>query len=1350
MPVVRLIIRSVVTIFVFAVTLSVYGQTAKMFTVGQGLSSSLINAVCQDHYGFIWIATEDGLNRYDGLKLTVYRNDPNDSHSLAYNFVNALCTTREGQLLVGTHDGVQLYDPNTDSFSLSAQYEDGGTHDSYISAIIQRRNGEIWVSGNALCRLQITEEGLFYERLQLPIPISSTGAMVEDDDGNLWITTGKGDGIYRINSDGKTTVISDGVDMPLINTLCCGAHGEIYGGSPQKGVYRYDKQQGKFVPLFADERQALPVSDIVAANDNEIYIATDGYGVKVYNTATRQLSDYPFDDNIISSWNGKVHAICRDNIGNYWIAIYQKGVLMLPQQRNDFVYWGAQSPTRNIIGSCCVMSVYRDADGTTYVGTDNDGIYIVDREGRQSTHYLHTSDPHSVPATIMSIFEDSHHNIYLGSYGNGVALFEPRTGRCSYLTDIVASNGAAACNVYAFAEDSQHRIWIATMGEGLFSYDLTTQKTSHYPDLDPWISCLHYSKEKNSLFLGTYYGICSVNLSDPTLVAHYVQRKTIINTLYEDNRGHIWAGTTIGLLDWDTATDSIQTFTIEEGLCNNFVCAIQGSADGHLWISTGNGLARYDSDTQKFTNYFVDDGLQGNEFSKNASLRDSEGLLWFGGTSGITHFDPTAITDNNRKWHVRVTDFYLFGQPVRCGMTSGGTAIITAPVYEATTFHLAHNDNVFTVEFSTVEFDNTNRITYEYSLDGDTWISLPQGTHSVSFTNLSPGTYHLCLKAHDGTMDSDIKEITIRIAAPWWNTAMAWVLYIIAFLVLIALVAVYLRQRYAARQKHLRLLHAEQLNEEKLQFYINISHEIRTPITLIMAPLQKLLQMDKEATCQQLYNTIYRNAERILNLINQLLDTRRIDKGQMKLAFREIDMVEMLQNIYNSFCDVAGVKSITFTFSHGDINALPVWVDPAHFDKIILNILSNAFKFTPDGGTIDLALDEEHSDDASLPPEQQHSVVIAVTDSGIGIDAAEVEHIFERFYQTRNGHSYRGTGIGLHLVRSLVEMHHGTVVATNRDDGQQGSRFIVRIPLGSGHLRADEKEGSSAPLPVPQIETTIAPLVTPQDDDTTATHHTYHLLLVEDDEEMRRYLRHELADRYHVEESSNGKEALEIIQHRTPDLVISDVMMPVMDGITLCRKIKQNIRLNSIPVVLLTARIRDEERIQGLDVGADAYVVKPFNITVLRHTLRNLLQGRDQLRTIYSGMQQRGEEMVEPLDIKSPDERLMERVMKVVNAHIGDPSFSIATFAVEVGLSRSQLHRKLKELTNQSARDFIRNVRIQQAATLLSQKRQSISEVAEKVGFTSLSAFSICFKEQYGVAPSAYYAQQQAKAASDE
>lgn len=1316
------------------------GQSGKLFTADKELSSTLINKIYQDRNGMIWIATENGLNRYDGCKFTVYKHDPKDPHSLCNNFVWTLCEDRRGHLIVGTYGGIQVYDPATDKFSMQATWEDGRVFFSNVGNIVERKNGEIWISGNDLCTLHIEEDRLTVKKVEFPIdlPVNITDCLLEDRKQNMWVC--KRDEVYCLRSDGQLKSYLKG--EIFLNDICEDTHGNIYLGTVGKGLLRYDADSDRFLPILYKGGQNLPIRTLYPAGMGEIYIGTDGKGVKRYNIQTQQLTDYWVDNGYFKPGTSKVHSILKDDVGNYWIAIYQKGVMVIPAVPNNFKYMGSKSVNRNMVGSNCITSFCRDNEGTLWIGTDNDGIYGVGKNMTGKVHFRPTDDPRSVPPIVLKLYEDSERNLWAGSFTKGMGRIDRQTGKCTYLEDLTDRNETPVQRVYDFVEDKDKRLWIATMGAGLFYYDLKTHRLHNRWEregeyINNWITCLLYSTD-NKIYAGTYDGVFCIDLSEETMPSTIItEREHIIFALCEDRQGTVWMGSTKGLIGWNPHTGKLDTYTLDEDTYNA-VYALQVDERNNLWISTNNGLIQFNLDNRQFVHFYVEDGLQGNEFSKNASFRDADGTLWFGGMNGVTYFKPQEIINPARKWDIRITDFYLYDRPVRKGMFSGGHEIIQEPVFEAGNFRLGHNDNAFTIEFSTVGYSNSDYITYHYSLDDNPWITLPAGSNRVSFSELASGTHRFRVKATDHTLPSNIREITIRIAPAWWET---WWAHLLGFLLVVGVVVVVLlniRHRYRTRQKMLEHIHAKQIDEAKLQFFINISHEIRTPMSLIISPLIRLMESDKDAGRQRVYSTIYRNADRILHLINQLMDIRKIEKGQMVLRFREVDIIGFINDVCQTFSSKALEKNIACAFRHEDDEELKLWISPTALDKIFMNVLSNAFKFTPEGGKIDITLHRSENPTAEAPLHRYAEIVVA--DTGIGIPDEEKERIFHRFYQGINNSSGNGTGIGLHLTRSLVEMHHGTIHAENNPDGLPGCRFIIRLPLGNEHLRPDEMETEAGEMPFVQpVSSPSLPVALAADKEVgkIRAKTRFRILVVEDDTEIRDYLRQELEAEYHITESCNGKEALENIFRLLPDLVISDIMMPEMDGLELCRRIKQNIRLNHIPVILLTAKVREADNLEGLETGADAYITKPFNIDILRQTARNLINGRERLRNTF-GEKQLQEDKLKKLDAPSPDEQLMERVMRVINDNLSNPSLSVEMIAETVGISRVHLHRKLKALTNQTTRDFIRNVRLKQAATLLKEKRCNIGEVARLTGFTDPNNFSTAFKNLYGISPTAY------------
>lgn len=1323
--------RNLIILILCILSTTCFAQSYKLFTTDQHLSSSLINNIYEDSNGMIWVATEDGLNRYDGSKFTIYKHNPNDDHSLAHNYVCTIFEDSKGHLFIGSYGGLQMYDRAKDNFTPKALDREGNSFYNNVSCIIERKNGELWISGDYLSYVTIEGDRPIVQKLSVGIPSEMADYMIEDNEQNVWISKGE-EGIYFIKNTGETKHYQNPGDGAAIINFCKDDYNNIYAASINKGLAIFDKEKDNFIPVPTPNGQHIPIKELYMANSKEIFLGTDGKGVKIYNTESRTISDYTFDNGNFDSNKLKIHSILKDRRGNLWFAVYQKGIVMLPQNSNKFNYIGYKSTATDIIGSSCITSIHRGKKGTLWVGTDNDGIYGLTPDNQQLVHFAPSDKEDSAPAIVITVFEDSEGTLWYGSFTEGMGKIDTRTGKNIPQNDLLDNHGKKVQRVYAYEEDNNKRMWVGTLGYGLYYYDMEKKQTIYNKtanqDLGQWICCLHYS-DNNLLYVGTYKGLYTVDLSNNFQIKHVLSRRIILN-IYEDEQGRIWAGGSDGLSVWDPHTRESKTYSIQEGLPSNTVYAIQGDDNNRLWISTNSGLSQFDIAEETFNNYVVGDGLQGNEFSKNSTYKDPDGTLWFGGINGITYFKPNEITATSRQWDIRITDFYLQNQPVRKGMLSGGKPIIDSPVYEATEFHLAHNDNTFAIEFAAIDYDAPERLNYAYSINDGEWIFLPNGINRYPFYNQPAGTYHFKVKSEVNGIYSEEKEVIIHISPVWWASTWAKLLYVLIILAVIAIIIIQARSRYRSKQQMLEHIHAEEIKEAKLQFFTNISHEIRTPISFIINPIQKLMSNDQDPERKKIYHTIYRNSERILRLINQLMDLRKIDNGKMRLEFQETEVVNFIDELCESFTEQAKFKNITLEFHHNEIEKLNLWVDPYNFDKILMNLISNAFKFTPESGKISIDLR------ACQEGHQQYAEFV-VSDTGPGIAEEEIGHIFKRFYQTPNkSNRSTGTGIGLHLTQSLVELHHGSIVCQNNTDGP-GCRFIVRIPIGNEHLSSEELSHDKTIIKPFHQESYIEVPILEEDTPSENKNIKHHILVVEDNDEIRRYLSIELSSKFHVKVCSNGKEALNEIFKKNPDLVISDVMMPEMDGFTLCRKIKTNINLNHIPVILLTAKVEDEDKIEALEKGADAYITKPFNSKILEKTIYNLILSREKLKNTYAGHQSHNDKL-EKMEVESPDDKLMARIMKVINNNLSNPNLTVEMIANEVGTSRVHLNRKLKELTNQTAREFIKNSRLKQAAQLLSEKKQNINEIAEVTGFTNPNNFSTAFKELFGVSPSAY------------
>ncbi|MDR0977155.1 MAG: response regulator [Prevotellaceae bacterium] len=1346
------------------IPLPLAAQTGKYYSTDNGLSSSLINHIYQDRQGFIWIASEYGIERFDGLRFTGYKHHDGDSTSLRNNYVRVFYEDNLQNLLVGCIDGLMRYDEDGDNFLDIPMFRAGKRVYPHVTAITRLHDGILCVATSGQGVFTLDEErweGHSEEALMQQLDYNFCSALYEDAQYNIWIgTEGNGLACYSPFTRRMRFFKQPDIADNFISAIAEDNYGNLLVGTQKNGLMRYDRATGQFrtVRYAGGTDDNIPVYCLRNV-DRQLLVGTDGQGLMAYNHTTDQLEDHRINSSPIDFSRGKIHAIFEDRDRNLWLGLFQKGIVLIPQREHPFEYYGAKSIYDNPIGQGCVMSIFQDSRRHLWVGGDSEGLYELDESGRRLRHLTDDGTPASIAGTIICMYEDSEKNMWVGSYTRGLGLLDRRTGRCTYPLPAIGER------IFSITEDRNKNLYIATFGSGFYRYNLLTHELRHYEsskdetgDLtrnepaNDWINHIFCDSE-GLVWLAHYKGISCFNPVTDSFI-NYRDVNIVIEghigyVIQEDYNGNIWAGTNDGLYCFDKRTGDLQRFTTVDGLPNDVICGICEDEHHNLWISTYMGLCKFNIDTSHTINYYVGDGLQGNEFTHGAFFRNPDtGRLYFGGTDGITAFRPSEIAGEAPNVQVHITDFLIFDRPVHRDTRSGGHPVVYSNLTDAKVFKMAHYDNTFTVSFSTMRYSNPEQIAYHYRIEGlgddNRWLATEPGVNHVTYNNINPGRYTFYVRAFSHGEISDVRRIRIIITPPWYAEWWAYVLYAALGGLLLLGIINYILSRMNHRRELLKLEHAEQLNEAKLQFFINISHEIRTPMTLIISPLEKLIaEHPDDKPLQQTYLMIYRNAQRILRLINQLMDIRKIDKGQMYLHFRETDLVGFIADVMLTFDYSARKKHIRFEFVHDD-TPLKAWVDLNNFDKVLMNILSNAFKYTPDEGDITVSLTTGHDDTRHDPLRDYFE--ITVTDSGIGINPREIERIFERFYQIDNDvtKSNFGTGIGLHLSRSLVELHHGTIRAENRTDGLSGSRFIIRLPLGAAHLRTDELEqpydasrpASDTPSPSRSI---LAETLLPDDFPATHTKSKSHatLFIVEDDEEIAAYLKRELSDRYRIRLFRNGREAYEAILTDTPGLVISDIMMPEMDGLQLCRKVKQNPVVNHIPIILLTAKSEPEDTIEGMATGADAYMVKPFNTELLRSTVANLLSNRHLLKSKFSGAQQQ-DDKVERLVVQSSDEQLMNRIMKVINENISNPDLNVELLATSVGLSRVHVHRKLKELTSQSAREFIRNIRLSQAATLLREKKLTISEVAYATGFTNMSHFSASFREIYGISPKEY------------
>ncbi|MBR4326172.1 MAG: response regulator [Bacteroidales bacterium] len=1328
-----------------------------IFTSSKSLSSSMVNNIFQDDLGFVWVSSEDGLDVYDGVNFCNIHHIDGDSLSLMSNYVRFVYQDPARNIFVATLHGLQLFDRDTRTFhNIPINGGFGPLNILPSVSCICRVNDTLTMvgtSGYGIMLLHQNESG-FCLSTHRGVGFGGINSIFKDDSGYIWVSGNNV--VKKLDSSLEELDVVTLSNQESVASISCTSDGIVLFGTSYGRVLAYDADApSKYREIVSKAQNDMLVTCFCMDIDNTILIGTDGHGVKrLVPQDDGKWSVVDFDFALANNHQLKIHHIMRDRDGNFWFGCFQRGVLVVKGGSNFFEYVGRISRKRNVIGSCCVVSVYADDNSNIYVGTDNDGFYVLDPDYKLIQHYDCNQPGTIVPKVPLAFCEDSYGRLWTGGYQGGLVYLDRKTGTWHRydLSSTSAGNGDDVSSVYSIVEDrARQTLWVSASGVGLFRIDeqtlsnrlFTTKISTFQHDFssdqlcNSWVVSMMLSSDGSKLYIGTYSGFSCLDLDTESFVSTYgvncFLESYVVNSICEARDGHIWIGTTDGLFNFDTDTRKFKRYGMAEGLPGSSISGIACDTAGNMWISSKSGISCLDAQTGKFVNYDSYDGLYSNEFMPDAVWNAKNGRILFGSVNGVIGFNPFARRNRVKSLNIRIVNFFVDNVPVVRGSKSGDNDIVDTAVIDARKFHLAHFDNSFEVEYSALDFDNPDRLVYSYRIDGGQWTTI--SGNRVSFAKVGYGKHTLEACVADNLNTSEVYSVVIEIDFPWYQSTWFYVLLTLLVVGILVAAALMIRRRIGLNRHYKEMARAKELNDSRIEFFTNISHEIRTPISLIISPLSKLIATDDDPSRQRSYKTIKLNAQRILNLINQLLDMRKIDSKQMSLEFEKVDLVEFCRGIYESFEQYALSLGIDFLFD-AEEETMEAYVDPKNFDKVIVNLLSNAFKYTPKGGKVRLSIYKDVGE----------TICIGVSDQGTGIALEDIDHVFELFYQGSNNHKITmiGTGIGMYLVRQLVTLHHGDVKAVNNTGGEPGCTFMIHIPAGRSHLKDREIFVRDDAQSSTYTQMDIAAAVPEPDDEELKRYAktSTRIVVVDDDEQLRKYIVDELGNYFHIKDFASCDEASTYIIKNKPDLVISDVMMSGMDGMSLCIKLKRNVDTNTIPVILLTAASQENARIRALDIGADAFIPKPFNISVLSHTVTNLLKRQNTLRNSFLGRQDtiNGADMDEDSGraVDSPDKKLLMRVLKVINENMSNPSLTVDMIAKAVGISRVHLHRKLKELTNQSTIDFLRNVRLNRALKLLRIKHNSIFEVAQQVGFVSTAYFSTVFKDRFGCTPSAY------------
>jgi signal transduction histidine kinase/ligand-binding sensor domain-containing protein/DNA-binding response OmpR family regulator len=1124
------------------------------------------------------------------------------------------------------------------------------------------------------------------------------------------------------------------------------------------GVYYFNSQDRT---LQAVNTQTQPlrlnnnlVHSITQDDQGLIWIGTDHGGINLIDKrrgTARYLRHHPNEVHSISQ--NSIYSLYKDDTGIIWVGTYKEGINYYHQNLFRFRTYRHDPLNPGSLSYNDVNRFAEDAKGNLWIGTNGGGLLYFNRTSEQFTQYLaDAGKPGTLSSNvIVGLHLDQAQQLWIGTYYGGLNVFDGLRFR-QYRHDPARPASIASDLVWDIFGDSRGQLWVGTLGGGLDLFDRQQQAFQHFKAGPPPAIHSNYilritEDRQGDLWLATADGLGRYLRQSGTFTS-YVHNNdkpnklshNNVNTVLADHRGLIWIATNKGLNLFDKQQNSFRAFTTAQGLPDNTILAILEDDQHHIWVSTQNGISQLvigrdkaGARTFKFINYGLSDGLQGHAFNTNSAFKTRKGELIFGGSQGFNLFDPRGFEVNQIKPQVVLTELQIFNQPVRVGQERNGRVILDSALSHTREIVLQHQENMFTVSFAALSYLQPEKNAYAYLLEGfnDTWLKADSKTRKATFTNLDPGTYTFRVKAsnNDGVWNEAGASLKIVILPPFWKSTPAFVFYALLILgaLLLARRSIQARERLQFRiaQERQEARRQQELNRMKTKFFTNVSHEFRTPLTLILTPLHRIIDSLPDAQQKKQLQLVQRNARRLLNLVNQLLDFRKMETQEIPLHLTAGEVVAFVREVAASFSDLAEQKQIDFSFQTG-ISHFYTEFDNDKLEKIVLNLLSNAFKFTLKKGRIavDLHLQEE---------EGQQWLELRVQDNGIGIPLEKQEQVFESFFQHEIPGSMvnQGSGIGLALTREFVKLMGGTITVAS--EPEKGSCFTVRLPV------AETSQGP-APMP-PQLEK--VPLAPPQPEadedfgDGQPRRKTKKpvLLLVEDNADFRFYLKDNLKEYYQIAEAPNGLEGWNQALALMPDLVVSDIAMPEMDGVALCRKIKADARTSHIPVILLTANAAEESVQEGLKTGANDYVTKPFNFEILQSRIRNLITLQENIRHSF---QQYLEVNPREISVTSLDEKFIVAAIALVEKNMDNPDFSVEDMGRSLGISRTSLYKKILSLTGKSPLEFIRVLRLKRAAQLLTESQLSVSEIAAEVGFNTVKYFTKYFKEEFNCLPSAY------------
>ncbi len=1369
-------VRVVMMLLLIHSTFESLGQERRFahINTSHGLSHAHVTAVYRDETGFLWIGTESGLNRFDGYTIKVFRNDASNPMSLLHDGISGLFKMPEGKMGVLTSLGPCLYDPASETFSGPSQgfRPYAIPNPANLKKVVSDNKGNYWFvieNDGLICYNEKSRKAISIKHLDrdtTSIESNSVTSIAQHPDGTYWLA--HSDGIVENIILEKSAVrvlkrINFFYDRRINkqDRLHCelvpDQDGDIwvYPTNFDMGVAYFNRRQGKIHHLgraFGSPRLTSNLITGVISDDNgDIWIASGQNGIEVLNKKTltmTQMSHMVENDHTLS--HNSVTTILKDDDGVIWVGTYKSGLDYFHKNIKRFPLINRYSKPDGLPYED-INSFVEDANGNLWLGTNGGGLVYLDRRtGKFKTYRHDPKNPQTLSTDgIVSLCLDHKNQLWIGTFLGGLTCFDGKKF-IRYQHDPARPTSLPGRSVWEIFEDSQQRLWIGTLDGGLCLFDQTSKTFTRYrhPNQRALYSTYVptiFEDSQGNMWFGTTNGI-DVLIKTSGAMVHFETEKnnpaSIGNNdifgILEDSSGRIWIGTRGGLSVWQPKSKTFINYTEKNGLPHNAILSLLEDEDGRLWLGTPNGLSCATISSKKaglqvsFRNYSEIDGLQGRQFNEDAALRTRNGELIFGGGNGFNIFKPGKLDDNKTAPRLVFTDFQLFNRSLHPSHSAQDKLTLTASITTSPAIVLQASENVFSIEFAALGFIQPTKNKYKYKLEGfnKDWLATDADNRKVTFTNLDSGDYifRVIASNNDGLWDEKGISLHIRVLPPFWRSPIAYVLYALAIALLLLAIRKLTQERermkFAIVQTREEAKRSQELDILKTKFFTNVSHELRTPLSLILAPVDKLSKGAVDSHERKQFDLIQRNARRLLNLVNQLLDFRKLEMNEIRFQPSEGDIIQFIKDTVYSFSDLSEKKEIRLAFN-SNVSALETIFDHDKLEKILFNLLSNAIKFTLGPGEVSVAVNVQ--DDS-----ENNMVEIKVKDTGIGIPTEKQELIFERYFQNElpNTIINQGSGIGLAITKEFVRIHGGSIGV--QSEVGQGSCFLVVLSLKK--LGRPIHEEINEPFPPSALR-----------DNINIEHDSADkplILIVEDNEDFRFYLKDNLKLSYAVIDAATGEEGWNKTLAHHPALIVTDIMMPGMNGLDFCRMVKSDQRTSHTPVILLTARSEEEQRLEGFEAGADDYIPKPFNFQVLESRIRNLISLRQNLHALFGS---RNGIKASEIQITSLDQQFLKDMVLAIERHVSNADFTVTDLARELGVSRSQLFKRVQTVTEKSPLEVIRLIRLQHAAQLLEKSQLSVSEIAYQVGFNNPKYFARYFKELYQVLPSVYAGGKQKK-----